>query len=204
MDAEGRDYVERLARASERLNGLVHNLLVYARIAYPGAAPILEPVSWDRVVDGVLRDLEPERAATGARVDVDRPLGVVLGHRETLGSVAHNLLANAMKFVAPGTRPEVNISSAKSGNRLRLKVRDNGIGVAPQDQARIFVAFERLHTPAAYAGTGLGLAIVAEAVRRMGGGFGIESDGRQGSCFWVELASAPGERSASVSADSAG
>jgi signal transduction histidine kinase len=183
---------------------LVQNLLVYARIAHPRAGTMLEPVAWDRVIEGTLRDLEPERSAAAARVDVEHPLGTVLGHRETLASVAQNLLSNALKFVTPGTTPKVHISSVQRGSRVRLNVRDNGIGVPAEDQSRIFVPFERLHAPVVYAGTGLGLAIVGEAVRRMGGTFGVESDGRQGSCFWVELASAPAGRSADVSADSAG
>ena len=93
----------------------------------------------------------------------------VLGHRETLASVAQYLVSNAIKFVAAGTTPHVRVWTARSGGRTRFNVRDNGIGVPPADQARIFSPFERLHGHSVYAGTGLGLAIVAEAIRRLGG-----------------------------------
>ena len=127
----------------------------------------------------------------------------VLGHRETLASVAQYLVSNAIKFVAAGTTPHVRVWTARSGGRTRFNVRDNGIGVPPADQARIFSPFERLHGHSVYAGTGLGLAIVAEAIRRLGGTFGVESDGRSGSCFWVELANAPDEGSVDGGANSA-
>ena len=66
-------------------------------------------------------------------------------------------------------------------------VEDNGIGVAPEHQRRIFNVFERLHGSEAYPGTGIGLAIVRKGAERMGGRYGVESDVGRGSRFWVEL-----------------
>ncbi|MCU0541368.1 MAG: CHASE3 domain-containing protein [Oscillatoriaceae cyanobacterium Prado104] len=70
---------------------------------------------------------------------------------------------------------------------IRLWVEDNGIGIAPEHQERIFLVFERLHGIESYPGTGIGLAIVCKGVERMGGRVGVESQLGQGSRFWIEL-----------------
>ena len=190
LDSEGQDLVARQARAAARLSTLVQNLLAYARVSHSSALGSLEPTSWDGAVQSALRDLETERSAAKAIVTVHGPLGLVLGHRETLTSVAHNLLSNAFKFVAPGVTPVVDVRSRAADGAVRLEICDNGVGVPAEERARIFNPFERLHPNSAYAGTGLGLAIVTEAVARMGGRLGVESppgNGASGSCFWIEL-----------------
>jgi signal transduction histidine kinase len=74
---------------------------------------------------------------------------------------------------------------------VRLWVEDNGIGVAPEHQERIFQIFERLHGIETYPGTGVGLAIVRKGVIRLGGQVGVEASLGQGSKFWIELPKAP-------------
>jgi signal transduction histidine kinase len=64
---------------------------------------------------------------------------------------------------------------------------DNGIGIAPEHQERIFRVFERLHGNETYPGTGIGLAIVRKGLERMGGRSGVESQPDQGSRFWIAL-----------------
>jgi signal transduction histidine kinase len=81
----------------------------------------------------------------------------------------------------------VNIAEQESEQRVRLTIKDKGIGIAPEYQTRIFHVFERLHSNAQYPGTGVGLAIVQRGIERMGGSFGVDSVAGQGSSFWVEL-----------------
>jgi signal transduction histidine kinase len=104
--------------------------------------------------------------------------------------VLTNLLGNAVKFVRRDTTPQIVVSSEHRGARLRVRVRDNGIGIPSHQQTRIFGMFERLHASTEYEGTGIGLAIVRKAIDRMGGQIGVESDGVSGSTFWIELPSA--------------
>ncbi len=73
---------------------------------------------------------------------------------------------------------------------VRLWIQDNGIGIPPEAQTRIFELFQRLHGQQKYEGTGLGLAIVKKAAEWMGGRVGVESQPGQGSCFWLELPAA--------------
>ncbi|MEG4282203.1 CHASE3 domain-containing protein [Microcoleus sp. A006_D1] len=80
------------------------------------------------------------------------------------------------------------VSEALEQDRtVRLWVEDNGIGIAPEHQKRIFRVFERLHGIESYPGTGIGLAIVQKAVDRMGGQVGVESQLGHGSRFWIQL-----------------
>ena len=76
------------------------------------------------------------------------------------------------------------------GNDVRFWIEDNGIGIKPEHQRRLFSMFERIHTKENYEGTGIGLAIVRKAVERMGGTIGVESDGASGSKFWIQLPAA--------------
>jgi signal transduction histidine kinase len=73
---------------------------------------------------------------------------------------------------------------------VRLWFEDNGIGIAPEYQDRIFRLFERLHGTDSYPGTGMGLALVKKGIERMNGQVGLESEAGKGSKFWIELPAA--------------
>jgi signal transduction histidine kinase len=110
----------------------------------------------------------------------------VLGHSATLVQVISNLISNALKFVEPEAQPQIRVWTEAREDWVRLWVEDNGIGIAPQHQERIFKVFERLHGREIYPGTGIGLAIVRKGVERMGGTVGVESEVGK-SRFWIEL-----------------
>lgn len=122
-----------------------------------------------------------------AELSVERPLPKVHAHRTILLQVLANLLSNAIKFVAPGVEPRVRVRGERREGKVRLWVEDNGIGIAPEHQGRIFRVFERLHASGEYPGTGVGLAIVRRALERLGGQAGVESQPGRGSRFWIEL-----------------
>ena len=98
-----------------------------------------------------------------------------------------NLLTNAIKFVPAGTAPQVRIWTEKHAGEVRICVQDNGLGIDPQYQHRLFRMFERIHPDSHYHGTGVGLAVVRKAAERMNGTVGVESDGKTGSKFWIQL-----------------
>jgi signal transduction histidine kinase len=131
----------------------------------------------------------PEMQPPRAEITMLGKLQSVIAHEPSLLQALSNLLSNAVKFVAPGVKPEVKLHSERQGNRLRLWVDDNGIGIKPEYRSRLFGLFERIHNGKQYEGTGIGLAIVRKSVERMGGKVGMESNGK-GSQFWIELPSA--------------
>ena len=185
LPAGARDYTSRVAAAAHRLEELVGNLLAYTRLSRRAIAH--EPVSLDRIVAGVLAEMESDvRRAHGVITVGDAPLGVVVGHADTIALMVANLVSNALKFVRPGVAPQVTIDSRSINGYVRLSVRDNGIGVPKEDQQAIFAPFERLHSHQEFAGTGLGLALVARGAERMDGRSGVLSDGVDGSEFWID------------------
>lgn len=183
----GNDYMKKIKASASRLDALIHDLLAYSRIAQ--VAIVLDDVSLQSSVDWALQQLRPEIAAKQAVVDVAGPLPKVRGDRTVLDQVLLNLISNALKFVPPGTAPHVRIAAADHQGRVRLEVRDNGIGIPETYHARIFRVFERLQQARDFPGTGVGLAIVATAAERLGGRVGVESTPGQGSTFWIELKS---------------
>jgi signal transduction histidine kinase len=97
-----------------------------------------------------------------------------------------NLIGNSIKFVAPGVTPRVEIWAETHGSRVRLYVRDNGIGIEPEAHEKIFNIFYQLDRN--YEGTGIGLSVVRKAAERMGGSVGLRSELNRGSTFHLELA----------------
>jgi len=189
LDAVGRSYAQHIVAGTRRMDTLIEDLLTYSHLRR--AAVELKPVSLEAVVAEVLTQLEPEILGKDAHVTVEKPLPHVIGHYAILIQVVTNLLTNGLKFVSPGVRAQMRVWAEERGDRARLRLRDNGIGIAPQHQDRIFGVFERLHDREAYPGTGVGLAIVRKGIERMGGQVGVESALGQGSTFWLELRRAP-------------
>lgn len=187
LDPVAQDYARRIANGAQRMDLLIQDLLAYSRISRAEIA--LVPVDLGMVTRDALAQLEADTVAAGARVTVREPLAPVLAHRAILEQVLANLVANALKFVAPGRTPEVTIRTETAPGRVRLWVEDNGIGIGPEHHQRIFSVFERLHQPDEFAGTGIGLAIVRKGIERMGGRTGVESAPGTGSRFWLELRS---------------
>jgi signal transduction histidine kinase len=188
IDEVGRDYLDRVVEGARRMDDLIRDLLDYARL---NRAEIRKGiVDLDELITEALEPLGAELDERKARVHVAKPLGRVVGQGGVLSQALTNLVSNAIKFVAPGVPPEVRILTESAGHRVRILVEDNGIGIAPEHQERIFGIFERLNRAEQYPGTGIGLAIVRRAVERLGGSVGVESRLGQGSRFWIELPSA--------------
>ena len=184
-------YVERIVRASKRLQKLIEDLLDYSRLSRERLR--LEPTDLQTVLDDALGQIGSDVAERQAVLSVAPNLGSVVAHPSTLVRVLANLISNAVKFVDRGP-PVVRIYSEPRGERLRLWIEDNGIGIDPEHMPRIFGVFERLHGAESYPGTGIGLAIVRRAVERMGGTVGLESQLGAGSRFWIELVQPKGSK----------
>lgn len=188
LDARGRDYLERIIRGGERLDRLIHDVLTYSRV---GRYEIqLQPVGLGKLVAEVILQY-PEMRPPHAEIKVRGSLHTVLAHEPALNQAISNLLSNSVKFIAHGSTAVVNVWSELRESTVRLWIEDNGIGIKPEHQSRLFGVFERLHLDKRYEGTGIGLAIVRKAIDRMGGKVGVVSDGFTGSSFWIELPPAP-------------
>jgi PAS domain S-box-containing protein len=190
LDGQGREYARRIAASSERMDALIRDLLDYSRLSRSEVE--FENVDLKSVLETVLRQLDSEIEASGAKVTVMEPLPEVLSHASTLEQVVGNLISNAIKFVPTGVKPEVLVWAEQPGHVVKLWVEDNGIGISPEHQERIFHIFERLHGIKAYPGTGIGLAMVRRGMEKLGGKAGVESTPGKGSKFWIELGTVKG------------
>jgi signal transduction histidine kinase len=180
----GKEYLGRLRVAMVRMDALILGLLEYSRVSREEFRR--EPVSLQEVVEEAVRLQSRDLTACRARVIIDAPLPLLVGHRQALVEVLMQLLSNACKFVPPDREPAIRVRAEARGLGVRLWVEDNGIGIPPKYHDRIFGVFERLHGTESFPGTGIGLAIVRRCMERMGGKAGVESEPDQGSRFWIE------------------
>jgi signal transduction histidine kinase len=184
LNDEAKKYLDRIRRASWRLDTLIQDILTYSRIARTEIA--LRPVDLDRFIGDIIAEY-PQLTAPGVSIEIQRPLGQVMAHDAALSQVLSNLLSNSVKFVRPGTAPVLRVFSETHNGKVRVSITDSGVGVAEKDLDRIFRIFERVHDSKSYEGTGIGLSIVKRAVERMGGQVGVMSQPGAGSTFWFEL-----------------
>jgi PAS domain S-box-containing protein len=182
---DGRDYLRRIITASNRMDRLIHDVLVYSQVARTELQ--LSPVDLQALVDGIVESY-PQFQPSAVDIAIARDLPRVLGNEAALTQCVSNLLGNAVKFVAKGTRPKIEVSAERHGARVHLCVKDNGIGIDPAAQHKIFGMFERLGRD--YEGTGIGLAVVRKAAERMGGSISVKSELGAGSTFCLELSAA--------------
>ena len=200
LDPQDSKRLDALHKAGEGLLTILNEVLFFAKLEEGASLP--EPVDFSirQLIDEVLTLLEPKALDNDTilqcRVD-QRIAEYHHGAEQFLRQVLSNLLANAIKFTECG---EVSVEVAllaqpgePGGDRLRVSVTDNGIGIAPPMQARIFERFTQASEEVAqrFGGTGLGLAICKHLVEQMGGSIGVTSEVGRGSCFWFELTLQP-------------
>jgi signal transduction histidine kinase len=181
------DACRRMVTSAARLDRLIQDSLSYTKSVLQEVP--LRAVDLSTLVPGLI-ETYPNLHADKAQIQIQTKLPRVLGDESLLTQCFSNLLGNAVKFVAPGIRPQIMIHSEQIAETVRITVQDNGIGIAPEARQRLFGMFQRLTE--GYEGTGIGLAIVRKVVERMGGMVGAESEPGKGSRFWVMLKMADG------------
>ena len=187
-------YYESLAGESRRLQRLVENLLNFGKFQ-AGARPYrLEPLDPRALVEQVVSEFQSQLAHPDCRIDIsgDDESGRLLGDAGAVALALHNLLDNAVKYAGAGR--SVSVSWTRQGQRIALRVRDEGPGIPAEERARIFERFVR-GTAAAAAnvrGTGIGLAMVRQVVTSHGGEVTVESSPGAGSVFTIWLPIADG------------
>jgi PAS domain S-box-containing protein len=189
LDETCRGYLTRIARAGQRMDQLTLDLLRYSRLSREQIE--LAPVPLARVVEEIVAPLQATLDARGGKVTIAAPLPAVVGQHAYVVQILSNFVSNAVKFVAPEVKPDVEIRAETRGDRVRIFVQDNGIGIPPEYRDKIFLLFERLHPEGEYEGTGVGLAIAHKAALRIHGTIGLEPRSPHGTVFWLDLPLAP-------------
>jgi len=187
-NGEGRESAERILAEARRMDKLVTDLLSYSRMSR--AEIEMETVNLREVVQNVISHLEALIREADATITVKGEFPSVTGHVLTLEQILSNLISNSIKYVKPGVKPEITIFAEERDGLFRIIVEDNGIGIDPKYQRKIFHLFERLHGVDEYPGTGIGLATVKKGIEKMNGRVGVKSEPGRGSRFWIELPAA--------------
>jgi PAS domain S-box-containing protein len=188
LDAKGRHYLDNIVEGGRHMGILIEELLEYSR---PDRGPVGSvPVPLGPIVERLRSTYADRIHAAGGMLAVGEPLAVPVADPVRLEQVLANLLDNALTYRRDGVAPQVTVSALRDGDRVRLEVADNGIGIAPEHQEQIFEPFVRLHSSEEYPGTGIGLATVRKAARRMGSEVTVSSVPGEGSTFALELPAA--------------
>jgi signal transduction histidine kinase len=185
LSDESQDHLVRMKSAALRMDHLIRDVLNYAALVRGELS--LQPVNVSELLRGIC-ETYPEFQSRRAQISIPPDLPAVQGNEAALTQCFSNLLDNAIKFVAPGQIPRVRILGEMTGERVRISIQDNGVGIPPTMQERVFGLFQRGHNSGQ--GTGVGLAIVRKAAERMGGRVGVMSAPGRGSTFWIELQAA--------------
>jgi signal transduction histidine kinase len=181
---EVRDYIERIARSADRMDRLTQDVLAYTRLTRGEIA--LERVDLECTLRELIEQY-PELGSAREGIVLRSPLLPVIGHAPVLAQALANLLGNALKFTRPQVPPRIEVFTRRlRGDRVRIVVKDNGVGIDPAHHEKIFRIFERV-AGRDVPGTGIGLAIVKKAAERMSGSVGVKSQFGRGSEFWIEL-----------------
>jgi PAS domain S-box-containing protein len=180
--------LEVVSSEADRLARIVNDILWASRLESGRMSIAIERCDAAAIASEVV-DVLRSRAPAEIEVAVRKARGLpqVAADPDKLRQILTNLIDNAIKYSPDGGRVEVEL--ARSGGRVRFRVTDQGLGIPPAEQDRIFEKFFRLdpNLTRGVGGTGLGLYISRELVTRMNGRIWVDSDGRTGSSFFLEL-----------------
>lgn len=185
FDQDGQEFLAYLLAGAARLDSLLRGLLDYSRVIHAPAAP-QEPVPLDEVLRETLDRLQLVIEDNAATIVAD-PLPIVPGDFSRLALLFEHLLENALRFRSDAPL-EIRITATLEEDGWQVGVQDNGIGIVPEQQERIFSLFKRLHGPE-LPGIGLGLALCRRIMEQHCGHLWVQSDGRGGSTFWLRFPS---------------
>ena len=189
-----RAYYHRLQRETERLQRLVEGLLDFNRMEAGAHEFRFETFDAAAFLRDLARDFSEEAEGRAHRLEcrIPPPGLTVRADREALGRAIWNLLDNAVKYSPEGTTVTLEVAAAAGG--IRISVQDEGVGIPPGQQQRIFEKFVRAPGHPDVRGTGLGLAMAMAIARGHGGDITVCSDVGHGSTFTLTLPAAPRPR----------
>lgn len=199
VPAERREeYLQHVSLSSRHLLQLVEDLLDFAQLGERTVTFRPEELDLDNSVQEAMALVAPSAQEKGLRlVFVPGPAGRALVDQQRLRQILFNLLSNAIKFTESGS---VTVRSERREGLVRIAVEDTGVGIAEDDQRRIFEEFEQADAAmsSTVQGAGLGLALTKKLVELQGGRISVESTPGQGSVFSFTLPPHPPKRAAST------
>ncbi len=183
LDSNADEFIHYMVDGASRMQGLINDLLAFSRVGSRGKE--FAPTDFATIVELALSNLQTAIAESHAEVTHD-PLPTLKCDGAQLAQVFQNLVGNGIKF-HNSQSPHVHIGAIRKDSEWVFSVKDNGIGIDPQFNQRIFEVFQRLHTRKEYPGSGIGLSITKKIVERHGGRIWVESRPGEGANFLFTL-----------------
>jgi light-regulated signal transduction histidine kinase (bacteriophytochrome) len=197
LSESGKDYFQRMIKATKRMQALIEDLMVYSRTMTRDRK--FEKTDLSALVDEVKMDYEEEMFGKNATIESTNLCHVNIIQFQ-FRQLLHNLISNSLKFSKHGSAPRIIItneivpgSTLKNEtlpsdiNYFHIKYSDNGIGFDPQYNGRIFEVFQRLHTSEEYKGTGMGLAICKRIIENHNGVISAMGKVGEGASFDIYI-----------------
>jgi two-component system sensor histidine kinase/response regulator len=185
-EADQREYLQMIARSGHRMGNIIDELLLLSSVRKLGEVE-LSPLDMGSVVGDVLERLTYLIEASQATIVCPEEWPQGVGYAAWVEEVWANYISNAIKYGGRPPRVELGATVSKEPQeQVRFWVRDNGSGLTPEEQGRLFTPFTRLDQTRAR-GHGLGLSIVRRIVDKLNGNVGVESQIGTGSTFWFTL-----------------
>ncbi len=185
LDEEGRDYLQFIHDSATHLNLVLTDMIHYADVA---SKPLhFDVFDFQQLIRQVKTRMAPLLEQHGAVLEFENPPKLIHGSRKYLRLLFLHLIENAIKFAKPGIPPHIRITCHRTPEHHIFAVQDNGIGIAPAYQDKIFELFKRLDPASNRPGSGVGLAICKKIVERHGGKMWVESKEGEGSTFYFSL-----------------
>ena len=184
--AQSREFLQRVQRETERIHGIIRDLLDFARRDVD-ASDGYETTDLREVIDDAVNLVKPQKESKdiAIEVEIDPRIAQVVGPRHRLTQIVLNLLLNALDALEGKGRIEVRAQPSTDGAGVSLLVMDSGPGIAPAMRDKLFDPFTT--TKPAGKGTGLGLAVTHAIVEALGGRIDARNRAQGGACFEVQL-----------------
>ena len=190
LDAEARDYLQRIRAATKHIGQLTDALLQFSRLARSGM--VLENLDLGAMARAVADQLRAQDPAREVAFDIAARANAY-ADRRLLGAVLENLLGNAWKFTSKHPHARIEFGVAKREAERVYYVRDDGAGFDLERAQKLFTPFQRLHTISDFPGNGVGLALVKRIIQRHGGRIWAEAAPEKGAAFYFTLAGPPAQ-----------
>ena len=187
LDEDGEEFLEFAVDGADRMREMIQGLLQYSRVDTQGDP--FEMVDLEAVFADVRQDLQVKIAESDAEITTDA-LPEVYGDGGQLNQVFQNLLSNAIEY-SGDEPPSIHVGAERDGNEWLISVTDQGVGIDPADQDRVFEVFESLHGQGE-SGTGIGLALCERIIERHGGDIWVDSAPGEGATFSFVLPAVEG------------
>ncbi len=180
LDEKGEKYLTFIRQNAKRLREMIEQILSFSRIGREDVE--FDTVDSNQIVADIIDEFKPTIAQTGAEISC-QTLPVLRTSPLLLQTLFRNLIDNALKFRAPGRKPQIHLEAvrvSKGGKESwQFFVHDNGIGIQAELRDRVFTIFQRIHRKEDYPGSAIGLSICKKFIELVGG--------------WIDFESAPGE-----------